>query len=365
MPISSYKDLIDALRWDERKRKKIRWYLFLIMNPRMQTNAGIDIIKNFTYLDLRTGNVTFFLPGFSNMDFGIGPYCSENGREIVYQDDSFGELYFDEKGFLETISWLEDGCSSYRYSEDLDLVIVKYIPKYISEKSYYLYEQNFERQDMIVYNLDCLKKEGININRMITECMNVVSDSQSEWDVKQRLDNFIFSRIDNKQEIAHLSINVFVAGSKSLAAERDAVISTLSHVSNRSSRDYVFRVKTYEDFDRSLTNEGRQAEYNEYISREADYAIFILDGEVGGITFEEFKVAMSAYNDKKKPEIFVYSHMPNNPRGIRRFLGIPRQSEEVIAIRKHLSNINQYYIEYRDIHDLKNHIYEDFRRYSL
>ena len=228
------------------------------------------------------------------------------------------------------------------------------------------YELNFDLQNMIVYNLDRLKHEGINALRMITECMKVVSDSETERDVKQRLENFIFDRSEFSERRWHQNINVFVAGAKVLKRERDAVISALNHITNCSSRDYVFRVKTYEDFDRSLTEEGRQKEYNDYISYDAEYAIFILDSTVGGITMKEFEVAMNAYRTKRMPEIFVYSRMPNSEGGsFSRFFRRNVQSEEVIAIRRHLSEIGQYYIEYRDLDDLKNHITQDFRRYGL
>lgn len=366
MPISNYKELIQTLNWDEEKRNYERWYIFLVMNPSNQTNAGIDIIKNFSYLDVRTGNVTFFLPGFSNMAEGVVPYRSNNGYRVVYQDETFGELYFDERGFLDTIEWLENGSSSYRYSEDLDLVIVKYHPKFIKGSTNELYEQNFDLSNMIVYNLDRLKDKGINILRMITECMKVVANSPTEREVKQRLENFIFDRTGFSEIHWHQNIKVFVAGSKVLKRERDAVISALHHITNYSSRDYVFRVKTYEDFDRSLTEEGRQKEYNDYISSDAEYAIFILDSTVGGITFEEFRVAINAYKTKRRPEIFVYSRMPNH-EGVRfsRFFRRYEQSKEVITIRRHLSEIGQYYIEYRDIDDLKTHITQDFKRYGM
>ena len=366
MPISNYKELIQTLNWDDEKRNNERWYIFLVMNPRNQTNAGIDIIKNFSYLDVRTGNVTFFLPGFSNMTEGVVPYQSNNGHRIIYEDETFGTLYFDERGFLETISWLEQGGDHfYRYSEDLDLIIVKYHPKF-TRYAEELYEQNFDLQNMIVYNLDRLKHEGINAIRMITECMKVVSESETEREVKQRLENFIFDRSGFSGRHWHQNINVFVAGAKVLKRERDAVISALNHITNYSSREYAFRVKTYEDFDRSLTDEGRQKEYNDYISNDAEYAIFILDSAVGGITMEEFEVAMNAYRVSRRPEIFVYSRMPNNEGGpFSRFFRRHEQSEEVTAIRRHLSKIGQYYIEYRDLDDLKTHITQDFRRYGL
>ena len=49
-PISNYKELIQTLNWDEEKRNNERWYIFLVMNPSNQTNAGIDIIKNLVHL---------------------------------------------------------------------------------------------------------------------------------------------------------------------------------------------------------------------------------------------------------------------------------------------------------------------------
>lgn len=144
------------------------------------------------------------------------------------------------------------------------------------------------------------------------------------------------------------------------------MISALNHITNYSSRDYVFRVKTYEDFDRSLTEEGRQKEYNDYLSNDAEYAIFILDSKVGGITFKEFEVAMKAYRTKREPEIFVYSCMPNNEgRIFSHFFRRHEQPEEITAIRRYLSEIGQYYIEYRNIDDLKNQIAQDFKRYGL
>lgn len=367
MPISSYKELIQTLNWDNEKRDHERWYIFLIMNPKNQTNAGIDIIKNLSYLNVRTGDITFFLPGFSNMEEKVVPYQSCNGNSVIYEDNSFGKIYFDEKGFLDTISWLEEGSdSAYRYSEDLDLVIVKYLPKYTEPNANELYEQNFDLHNMIAYNLDTLKREGINIFRVITECIKIPTIASSGREVKQLLENFIYDKLSNSVKYWHRTINVFVAGAKALKAERDAVISALIHITNNSSRDYVFRIKTYEDFDRSLSDEGRQSEYNKYISENAEYAIFILDNTVGGITFDEFEVAMKAYKIKHKPEIYVYSHMPNKSNCILKlFSRRNRQSREVTDIKKHLSNIGQYYIEYRDIDDLKHHIAHDFRKYSI
>lgn len=352
-PISNYRLLITTLSWDKEKMCSERWYIFLMMNSGYLTEAGTHIMSNLPYLDDRTGDVTFFMPGFD----------VSNGKKLQY-------LSFDSEGFIETVEWLERGCRSYKYSEDLDLVIIRYRPN--SENI----EQNFDLENLIAYNLDSLKRKGINVIRMLTESKDVVLRCSRIEEVKQLLDKFIYDNIA-PQEREHVLqtqgvegennawchyINVFVAGAKALVKERNVVISSLVHLCNNSNENHVFRVKTYEDFGRSLTHDGRQQEYNNYIAKVADCVIFILDETVGGITFDEFRVAMKAYKKHSKPEIYVYSHVPNRSL-LNSFLRRRIQSNGIESIRDYLSKIGQYYIEYRDLHDLGNSIAHDFRNY--
>ena len=51
--ISNYKELFQTFTWNDEKRRNERWYIILLMNPNNQTNAGIDIIKNFSYLNVK------------------------------------------------------------------------------------------------------------------------------------------------------------------------------------------------------------------------------------------------------------------------------------------------------------------------
>ena len=104
-------------------------------------------------------------------------------------------------------------------------------------------------------------------------------------------------------------IKVFIAGSKSLTRERDAIRSVLQILSNSNTKKLLIRTYTYEEFDTSLSPEGRQKEYNRFIMNEADYVIFVLDGTIGGITLEEFDVAWKTFTSKKRPGIYVY-HKP-------------------------------------------------------
>lgn len=145
-------------------------------------------------------------------------------------------------------------------------------------------------------------------------------------------------------------IKVFIAGSKSLMVERDAIRSVLQILSNSNSKKVLIRTYTYEEFDQSLSHEGRQKEYNRFIKSEADYVIFVLDGTVGGITLTEFDVAWKTFTTEKRPGIYVY-HKPTNTtsKGIQDVIGRINQCE-------------QYYTEYSDIENLKLKVESAFRR---
>jgi hypothetical protein len=145
-------------------------------------------------------------------------------------------------------------------------------------------------------------------------------------------------------------IKVFIAGSTSLKNEFNAVADALRIVTNSNSKGIRIIPKTYEDFDQSLSLEGRQEEYNRFIKNEADYVIFVLDGTIGGITLEEFDIAWKAFISKKKPSIYVY-HKPTNI--------ISKEIQEVID---KINQCRQYYTEYSDIVNLKLKVENAFFR---
>ena len=148
-------------------------------------------------------------------------------------------------------------------------------------------------------------------------------------------------------------LRIFIAGSKKLIRERDAVIGSLTNVANASKGDVAFEIKSYEDFEAAVVAGGQQTQYNQWIENNVDFTIFILDNKVGGITREEFFVAYKSYIQKGVPEIYVYSHKQ------KIFLsnGISQSIEEV---KQMVSMRDQYYVEYTDITDLKYCVYKNF-----
>jgi len=358
VPLISYKDLLRELEWNREKREEERWYIFLLMNPHYQTNAGVDIIKNLSYLNRRTGNVTFFLPGFLNNpdETRIMPFHNGGDSRVIYHDDTFGGLYFDEYGFFDTIQWLEEGSKGkYQYSEGLDLVLVKYNPNH-RRGLFNRYDYCFDRERLLFYNLDDIKERKINILRFIIECMRIVSSSFELEIVKHWLDRFISIPINAENA---RTINVFVAGAKDLEKERNAVIAALDYVNAQTSDNYSICTRTFEYFDRSLAPGGRQEDYNRFIREVADFVIFILDNRVGAVTFEEFEVAMSSFKVFRRPKIYVYSRRNDYGLGSAQ-LKEPEHISDVQKIRNHLSAIGQYYDEYLDLRDLKSAVTRDF-----
>ena len=143
-------------------------------------------------------------------------------------------------------------------------------------------------------------------------------------------------------------IKVFIAGSKSLTIARDAIRSVLQILSNNNAKKVLIRTYTYEEFDTSLSPEGRQKEYNRFIMNEADYVIFVLDGTIGGVTLEEFDVAWKTFTSKNRPGIYVY-HKPT-----------ATVSKEIQKVIDKINQCGQYYTEYSDIENLKLKVKDSF-----
>lgn len=154
-------------------------------------------------------------------------------------------------------------------------------------------------------------------------------------------------------------LKVFFAGSKALADERDAVAASLIKVANQSNGNISYEVKSFEDFDSYLNEGGRQAEYNDWIIQ-ADFVIFILNHQVGGITKNEFLTAINAFMLKGTPEIFVYSNASwSISDAFSKLIKNP-----IAEIRNMISSQNQYYTEYYGIDGLRQTVFKDFVKFN-
>lgn len=148
-------------------------------------------------------------------------------------------------------------------------------------------------------------------------------------------------------------INIFLAGSTKLEVQRNLVRSCANKLQADNcakGRNIVINITTFENFSSAITNVKAQELYDAYIHSDADYAMFIFDDEVGGISMHEFNVAYDAFEQSNRPALYIYF----------------RKSDDYCAeykeIRNLLENTNNYFLEYTDLSDLAkmidNHLRE-------
>lgn len=137
-------------------------------------------------------------------------------------------------------------------------------------------------------------------------------------------------------------IKVFIAGGKALLSERDTIVASLSENSNKNSKGILIRAFTYRDFDTSFIVGGRQITYEQFIEQFSDYIIFVLDNEIGGISEEEFNVAMNSFMSKGKPGIYVYHNSKN------------KTTSKIKKIIRRINKAKQYYTDYDNIVHLRD-----------
>lgn len=303
------------------------WYVILLGNYRNPTPAQDRVYANFAYLNKRTRQVPFCIPGFKQSPDG----------DIVFEECDV-KYKFDFQGFIDTVLWIESMTRGYSYSESLELLLLPY--QDIDR------EVTFDFSHMLRYNLDELLSENKNIFDFIMKAVEVVEQNLS-YEETQMLMNVTTKELP--RQAVH---KVFIAGSKSLENQRDAIVASFNRLSNRGP--VRFEVRSFEDFDRSFIFGGRQQEYNSFIENEADSVVFILSDTIGGITRDEFDIAMNKFKETNRPEIYVYNHNPG---------GTDQVDRDIAEIRDIINENCQYWTDYIDLRHLKLLILEDFSRY--
>ena len=149
------------------------------------------------------------------------------------------------------------------------------------------------------------------------------------------------------------TIKCFIAGSKELQQERDALRAVTCVMYNKwDSKNFRILSYTFEDFKKEHTLVPPQELYNKFIEEEADWALFIIDGEVGGITVDEYRVAMDSFKRNGSPKILALAKVGSE------------NNERVAEIRDEINKEHQYWTDYTDIVSLK-YIFESTLNWDL
>lgn len=197
--------------------------------------------------------------------------------------------------------------------------------------------------------LRSLNKEGFKMNQELEfqkaqQCMNTAKDF---------IDNY-GNDVDNA--IAGLNrqtVNFFIAGSKSLQQERDMFAGVINILQSKwKPLGIDINSYSYQNFPREVSDVPPQEQYNNFIAKQVNAAIFILSGKAGAYTMEEFDVAYSNFKKNGTPKIFVYS-----------------LSNESISfdteIHKKMVDEKQYWIDFKDINELRHLLNIDLNAYLL
>lgn len=143
------------------------------------------------------------------------------------------------------------------------------------------------------------------------------------------------------------TIKCFIAGSTQLERERDGLRAAISIIYNKwQSKNFNILSYTFEDFERRVIEGGPQQIYDHFITNEADWAIFIMDTHIGEITANEFNKALNAFKENKKPKILIFS----------KYYDV--YSSEITELQKLIDSVDQYWISYQDINNLKSSFIE-------
>lgn len=344
-PISSISDLFDLLKnTPYHNGRRLKFLVLLLLNPNSLTHAGQVLLDNFEYLNLRTEDVCFFLPGFEEVNYNLIEKRQQYAKDILRCLKNGESLRFDFGGFYNSIKWLECHLTGFQYNEGANMIIIDLDPLKID--LFPFLSINLKKEHYVYFNLDDIHRKGNNINQVLSDVTRLVLQNCRLSDIRYH-NSCLFS--------TYSEVNIFIAGSIALQEERMIVKSEISSIQNRV--DKIIRCKSVEDFSNSFVEGGRQKQYDAYIRNNADFVIFILDSKVGSITLDEFKVAISAFEETGHPKIFVF-----NKRYKDSLKNTPMSDLEcnVSLIISYCRAHNQYYTDYESDYELKHLIYRSF-----
>lgn len=168
-------------------------------------------------------------------------------------------------------------------------------------------------------------------------CKRYTSDIQQKGK-----DNAIVFDFGVEESKERKIINVFIAGSTKLEAERNAIRAGISMIYNKwRSHNFAIFSYTFEDFSKTLQINGQQSLYNKFIKEDADLAVFILDKKIGDKTRKEFDLAYNAYKSNGHPRILVYSK------------DCDVNTIDISEIQQLMDGINNYWTTYTDTEHLR------------
>lgn len=188
-------------------------------------------------------------------------------------------------------------------------------------------------------SVGCRKRKEDYLHFQEIEMNKVQSVLESYGDLLKEAKNMTIEYTD---VLLKHDANMFFSGSKQLETERNIFNGVVIRQQTRwRDKDINIMGYSYQNFPHEVVKEGHQAKYNDFIQHHTDAIFFVLNGNVGGYTQEEFDLAMESFNKTGKPMIFVYSKVSDSV------------DVSVDTLRKVIIQQKQYWQDYKNNDELK------------
>ena len=307
--------------------------------------------------------------------------------EITYPNDDLNSIVCDSIIYDSSISVLED--EIIYPNDDLDCIPPSSSPQYnydlyfggliflLSLLGILLYRRVNKKYNVKIHNRSVKDKLILLVDGNLESIINplavvCVRRKKGEYvltfqmnDDKNRIENihYKFDKQHDNQIIPigfnqanntdFITYRCFIGGSTSIVNERNAARAVLSILYNQYEKyNFYITAHTFEDFKNKHKIEGHQYEYDEFIRKKANCAIFIICKYVGQKTLDEYKVAIDTFEstNEERPTIFVYNDNSES---------CLRQDESITEFRKFVDSKKAYWRDYKDIETLMLKMKED------
>lgn len=170
---------------------------------------------------------------------------------------------------------------------------------------------------------------------------------------KTREYQFLFSKDvveTKKEEPPRKTVKVFIASSKELKVDREALRTFVSVENDRLIRKNLYvELVQQEYFIDSMVEDGLQSKYNEAITN-CDIIITLFFTKVGPYTQQEFECAYESFIKTGKPQIYTYIK-----KGTVDMDTIDEEVMTLLSFKKKLKELKHYPTEYKNSAELTQH----------
>lgn len=181
----------------------IKYYLLITANPLSDSAASIAIFKAIKSLDLFSGKIKIFMPGFHTDDDGIGEkamltqMAQNNKNEEDYHGnqplfstfcESAGIMYFNDVDFAKFMIDLDDRCPNFCYYGNTELLV---LPAHNGEVLF----DKIKNYDLESF-FDSEQKTKFSVENFLLRVVNLIKSDPSNHSISllDRIDDLYSSR---------------------------------------------------------------------------------------------------------------------------------------------------------------------------